>query len=76
MSGSPAAASSASQTAWATTSPSEWPASPSGWSIAIVPSISGRPGASRWASTPLPTLRPIAATPGSARGGEKRVMVS
>ena len=31
MSGSPAAASSASQRAWATTSPSEWPTRPSSW---------------------------------------------
>src|SRR5439155_220383 len=55
MSPSPAAPRTASTTACASTSPSEWPASPSGCSIETVPSINARPGANRCASNPIPT---------------------
>ena len=45
MSPSPAAPSSASISACASTSPSEWPASPRGWSSSTPPSTSGTPSA-------------------------------
>ena len=76
MSGRPAAASRASQIAWATTSPSECPPSPSGWSMAIVPSISGRPGREpvRVDAVADPQAHRSDTWVGSRR--EKRVMVS
>src|SRR5690348_10922796 len=55
MSPSPAAPSTASMSACASTSPSEWPANPRGWSSSTPPSTSGTPAASACASTPMPT---------------------
>src|SRR4051794_29117382 len=57
MSPSPAAPSSASISACAMTSPSEWPASPRGWSNSTPPSTSGTPSSSACTSTPMPTRR-------------------
>ncbi len=54
MSPSPAAPSTASVSACAITSPSEWPASPRGCSIATPPSTSGTPSSNACASTPRP----------------------
>src|SRR5205823_3648136 len=55
MSSSPAAPSKASVSAWARTSPSEWPASPRGCSIRTPPSTSGTPSSRACASKPVPT---------------------
>ncbi len=45
----------ASATAWSTTSASEWPSGPRGWSIRMPPRIRGRPATSRCVSCPKPT---------------------
>src|SRR5580765_6489275 len=55
MSPRPAAPSTASMSACASTSPSEWPARPRGWSSSTPPSTSGTPASSACASTPMPT---------------------
>src|SRR5439155_1119193 len=55
MSSRPAAPSTASVSACASTSPSEWPARPRGWSIETPPRSSGTPSSSACASTPIPT---------------------
>src|SRR5581483_2380087 len=55
MSPSPAAPRSASTSACAITSPSEWPASPRGWASSTPPRTSGTPSTSACASTPTPT---------------------
>src|SRR5947209_12234342 len=55
MSPRPAAPSRASVTACSTTSASEWPSSPLGWSRRTPPRMRGRPSTSRWVSCPLPT---------------------
>ena len=54
MSPSPAAPSTASVSAWAITSPSEWPARPLGKSIATPPRTSRTPCSNACASTPRP----------------------
>src|SRR3954447_8922480 len=54
MSPSPAAPSSASTIAWVSTSASEWPARPCSLGTVTPPSTSGRPGAKRWLSMPIP----------------------
>ena len=56
MSPIPAAPSTASISACAITSPSEWPASPRGESSSTPPSTSGTPSTSACASAPSPTL--------------------
>ena len=65
MSASPAAPSSASVSACATTSPSECPTRPRGWSIATPPRTSGTPSPNAWASTPRPTRRSLTLQPGA-----------
>src|SRR3954454_1593833 len=55
MSPSPAAPSTASMSAWASTSPSECPASPRGCSSSTPPRTSGMPSSRACASTPMPT---------------------
>src|SRR5919201_797798 len=55
MSPRPAAPSSASISAWASTSPSEWPARPRGESIATPPRTRGTPASNACASIPIPT---------------------
>src|SRR3954447_23174697 len=57
MSSRPAAPRIASVSACASTSPSEWPASPRGWSIWTPPSTSATPSSSACASTPRPMRR-------------------
>ena len=64
---SPAAPSSASATAWRTTSPSEWPASAGAPGIAIPPIRSGEPGPKGWLSWPNPTRAPSASSCRSTR---------
>ena len=59
----PAAPSSASATAWRTTSPSEWPCSRGAPGISTPPSRSGSPGPNGWRSRPSPIRG--AAGPGS-----------
>src|SRR5829696_1028010 len=54
-SGRPAAPSTAAEAAWPATSASEWPSRPSSKGTTTPPRTSGRPGTSRWASTPCPT---------------------
>ena len=53
----PSAPRRASVSAWATTSPSEWPTRPRGWSIVTPPRTSGIPSPNAWASTPRPMRR-------------------
>ena len=68
MSPSPAAPSSASISACAITSPSEWPASPRGWSTRPRRGRAGRPSSSACASTPIPirkSPRPQSTAPAS-----------
>ncbi len=61
MSASPAAPSSASVSAWATTSPSEWPTSPRGCSMTTPARTSGMPSPNACASTPSPIRRLLTA---------------
>src|SRR5215210_2581028 len=65
MSPIPAAPSTASMSAWAITSPSEWPASPRSDSTSTPPRTSGTPSTRACASTPRPTL--IRAAPAEPR---------
>src|SRR5687767_14218995 len=57
MSPSPAAPSTASVSACASTSPSEWPARPRGWSSRTPPRTRGTPSSKACASTPRPMRR-------------------
>src|SRR6202034_239853 len=65
---SPAAVSRASQTAWAATSPSEWPARPVSPGQSSPARYNGRPSPNGWTSVPTPTC---GNTPGTVGGRQK-----